>query len=345
MGMVLVTGGAGYIGSVLVRRLLAKVQPVRIVDSFLYGDSALAGLASDPRLTVVAGDIRDREKMWRALDGIDRVAHLAAIVGDPACALRPGLATSTNLEATARLADLCQNAGVSRLAFASTCSVYGAGDVDLTEDSPVNPMSLYAETKIEAERALQSKAGPGFSPVVLRFATIYGLAPRPRFDLVANLLMARAVRSGMITIHGGDQWRPFLHVADATRAIELALDLPDDAAGRIYNVGSRDENYRLRDVGELIAELVPGTDLILDESAQDRRTYHVQFDRFAEAARFRADLSLRQGLIELRDYLSARPELDVSDPRWDNVRWLAASTSPDGDRPATPKSGPREVVR
>ena len=323
--MVLVTGGAGYLGSILVRRLLANGHPVRVVDSFLYGDDALVDLASDPLLQVVGGNVSDPETMRRAMHGIDAVVHLAAIVGDPACALLPDLATSTNLDATALLAELCQAAGVSRLVFASTCSVYGAGKTDLTEESPVNPMSHYAGTKIVAERALLASAGLEFSPVVLRFATIYGLAPRLRFDLAANLLTARAVRSGEITIHGGDQWRPVLHVADAARAIEEAIHVPDDAAGRIYNVGSSDENYRLRDLGELIAEIVPGAELSLDESVHDRRTYHVRFNRFLEATGFRPAISLRQGLIELRDYLAARPELDISDPRWDNARWLALS--------------------
>ena len=326
---ILVTGGAGFIGSTLVRQLLGDGYAVRAVDRLLYGVDALAEIAGHPRLEVVQGDVRDAETMRRALAGVDTVAHLAAIVGDQACSLLPELATTTNFEATELLADLCREAGVSRVVFASTCSVYGAGQSDLDEESPVNPVSLYAETKVAAESSLLSRAGTGFAPVVLRFATIYGPAPRPRFDLVANLLMARAVRAGAITIHGGDQWRPFLHVADAAQAVTAALRTPDSAAARIFNVGSNDENYRLRDLGQLIAGLVPGTRLTVDESLHDLRTYHVRFDRFAAATGFRPARTLRDGLIELRDDLQARPELDISDPRWDNARWLATSRSCD----------------
>jgi nucleoside-diphosphate-sugar epimerase len=194
----------------------------------------------------------------------------------------------------------------------------------LTEDSPVNPVSHYAETKVQAEKALLERGSPDFAPIILRFATLYGLAPRLRFDLVANLLMARAVRQGRIRIFGGDQWRPFLHVADAARAIALALGLPDQAAGRVYNVGSSAENCRLLDLGKLIVDLAPATGLTVDTSAHDQRTYHVAFDRFARAAAFRPERTLRDGLSELRRFLLTNPDVDIADPRWDNARWLAS---------------------
>jgi nucleoside-diphosphate-sugar epimerase len=258
---------------------------------------------------------------------IDAVAHLAAIVGDPACAMLPELATTTNLGATELLADLCQEGGIARLVLASTCSVYGAGETQLTEDSPVNPVSHYAETKVQAEKALLERASSEFAPIVLRFATLYGLGPRLRFDLVANLLMARAVREGAIGIYGGDQWRPFLHVADAALALARALALPDTAAGRVYNVGSGAENCRLLDLGKLIAELAPGTSLTVDASAHDQRTYHVAFDRFARTAGFRPERTLRDGLSELRRFLLTNPDVDIADPRWDNARWLATTSA------------------
>lgn len=327
MQHVLVTGGAGYIGGLLVRKLLDRGLHVRVVDRLLYGGDALTELTGRPGFKLIVGDVRDEPTMRSALDGIDSVAHLAAIVGDPACALYPELAMSTNLDATRMLADVCIQAGVTRLVFASTCSVYGSGGADFTEDSPVNLVSLYAETKASAEQAVLTRVEAGLRPVVLRFATIYGLAPRLRFDLVANLLMARAIRDGTITIHGGDQWRPFLHVSDAARAIELALMMPDECSGRIYNVGLSRENHRLRDLGALVVDLAPGTHLTLDASVRDRRSYHVQFDRFTDAAGFQPSRSLRDGLVELRDYLTARPEIDVADPRWDNAGCLASGST------------------
>ena len=326
---VLVTGGAGYIGSCLVQRLLGEGNRVRVVDRMLYGDDALAAIAGHPELEIIRGDVRDAETMRRALIGVDTVAHLAAIVGDPACALFPALATTTNLEATELLAELCRDAGISRVVFASTCSVYGAGDAELTEESPVNPVSLYAETKVQAERILLERAAPGFEPVVLRFATIFGLAPRLRFDLVANLLTARAARECAIRIDGGEQWRPFVHVDDAARALALSLSLAGELSCLIYNVGSSAENYRLRDLGNLIVEMLPTTTLTVDASARDRRSYHVLFDRFAAAAGFRPGQTLRSGLAELRDHLLTHPDIDIADPRWDNARWLSnGATNP-----------------
>ncbi|MDQ6604335.1 MAG: NAD-dependent epimerase/dehydratase family protein, partial [Chloroflexota bacterium] len=233
---VLVTGAAGYIGSILVRRLLELGYRVRVLDRLMYGDDAIRDILCHPRLEMVVADFRDRAVVARAVENVGAIVHLGAIVGDPACAIDENLTTSTNLEATRMIADVARQAGIRRMIFASSCSVYGASDEALDETSALNPVSLYASTKIAAERALLAMAGADFAPVIMRFATAYGHSYRPRYDLAVNVMTAKAVMEGRITIHGGEQWRPFVHVDDIARALVLALEAPIGAvAGETFN--------------------------------------------------------------------------------------------------------------
>ena len=327
---VLVTGGAGYIGVPLVRQLLDAGRRVRVLDAMLYTDRWLEPLGDRPGLELVVGDIRNRTTVEQAMEGAGSVAHLAAIVGDPACALDERLTLSTNVEATELLVAAAARAGVRRFVLASTCSVYGAGDGQLlTEESPLHPVSLYATSKIDAETIVREAKKSVIEPVVLRFSSIYGLAPRPRFDLVVNLLVGRAVRGLPVTIHGGEQQRPFLHVEDCARAVALALDAPSGVlAAGTFNVGDSAENYRLRDVGELIADLLPDVDLTLQAGTVDRRSYAVDFSRFASAVGFASSLSLRVGIHQLAEHLGRDPSLDVDDPLASNARALGRQLAP-----------------
>lgn len=319
---VLVTGAAGYVGATVVAQLLAAGRPVRALDSLLFGDSALAGLGPDDGgagLDFVAADVRDHAAVRAAAEGTDAVVHLARLVGDPACALDPALTRAINVDGTAAVAEAAVAAGVRRLVFASTCSVYGAaGDGWLDEDSPTTPVSLYAETHLEAEALLRERlAGTATEATVLRFATVFGLAPRMRFDLVVNLLTARALREGAIEVHGGDQWRPQVHVDDVARAVLLAVDHPR-AAGATFNVGADDLNFRISELGSRIAARFPDVRLTVSPT-RDPRSYRVSFARIESALGFRARRPLEEGVDEIAAWLGARPALDHRAARYSNV--------------------------
>src|SRR5437016_4228431 len=221
---VLVLGGAGYLGSVLTPRLLARGYKVRVLDSFLYGESSIEGVKRHPNFEAVKGDIREIQPVVDAMKDCDAVIDLAAIVGDPACEENRQLAVEVNRAATRMLIDIASGYGIRRFLFASSCSVYGASDFLMDEHSQVAPISTYAQTKVDSENLLIKARGPNFHPTVLRLGTLFGLSHRPRLDLVINLLAAGATITGKVTVFNGTQWRPFLHVSDAARAFIVCLE-------------------------------------------------------------------------------------------------------------------------
>jgi nucleoside-diphosphate-sugar epimerase len=319
---IVVTGGAGYIGSVLVRRLLAAGEEVRVLDRMLHGSHGLLGLEAERRLEIQSRDLRDPRTFDDALEGADTVIHLAAIVGDKACAQDEDVAVQTNWTATVAFARRAAALGVRRFVFASTCSVYGEGRNEiLSESSPVHPLSLYAETRRHAEVGILELVGSqSFEPVILRFGTVYGLSPRMRFDLVVNLLTLRAVRSGQITIFGGGQWRPFVHVVDIARALELAVAEPLPFEGEpILNVGDNLENYQMRDLKEEYERIVPGVRVSIAPEATDPRTYRVSFDRIERLWGYRASRRVADGIEEIAKALRAGALPDPDHPRYVNA--------------------------
>ncbi len=326
---VLLIGGAGYIGSALLPKLLAKGYQVRLLDMFLYGYDAIQDCVDHPGLEIMQADFRQIDKVVQAMTDIDVVIHLGAIVGDPACALDEELTIEINLMATRMIAEVAKGSGVGRFIFASTCSVYGASDETLDENSILNPVSLYARSKIASERVLMSMADPSFVPTILRFGTIYGLSGRTRFDLVVNLLTAKALVDGKITVMGGDQWRPFVHVHDAALAVFKALEAPVPLVrNQIFNVGSNPQNYTIRQVGDLINRLVPEAALEDHGSDSDRRNYRVDFSKIRNTLQFEPEWTVEQGVEQVIEAIQSGKVEDYRHAKFSNVKFLIDEGAP-----------------
>ncbi len=322
---VAVIGGAGYLGSVLVPLLLDGGLQVTVMDALMYGDEGIRHVAARPGFRLVRGDLRDIETVIRACARADAVVHLGALVGDPACALDEKTTLEVNRDATGAAARIARALGVRRFVFASTCGVYGACDGLLTEDSLVSPLSVYARSKAESEDLLLPMTGPDFSPTVLRFGTLFGQSFRERFDLVVNLLAAKAVVEGEITITGGAQWRPFVHVADVADAVLRCLQAPTGVVGgRVYNVGSDEQNHRLADVAAVVAEVVPGVRVRFGPATDTEADYHVSFARIRGELGFHPSRGLADGIREVAEAVRAGLVGDYSDARYSNYKALVS---------------------
>lgn len=321
---ILVIGGAGYIGSILCRQLLQKGYSVRVLDALLYGADSVAELLEHPHFELIEGDSRDVSDLFKAMLDMDAVVHLGEIVGDPACALDEKLTVEINMAATHMVAEAARGYGIKRFIYASSCSVYGAGSDILNEKSGLKPVSLYARAKIASEKALLALKEPNFHPVILRFATVFGLSHRPRFDLVINLLTAKAVKEGQITIFGGDQWRPFVHVADVARAIVKCIEAPLESIDRqIMNVGSDEQNYTIAQIGDLIQRLIPTARLVTREVDGDKRDYHVSFEKIRRQLNFTPRYTVEDGIREIEAALMEGRIIDYQDMRYSNYRTLS----------------------
>lgn len=316
---VLITGGAGYLGSVLTRELSVRGYRTIVFDNGITSHQFLEEFNGNA-VSYKQGDVRDPGDLASVLKGVDAVVHLACIVGDPACNADPDLAWETNYLGTIRLAEACRRAGIRRFIFASSCSNYGLqtnGNVD--EFAPLNPQSIYARSKVQSEHYLLSVHNETFSPCILRFGTLYGLSPRMRFDLVVNLMAIKAKLEKEVKVFGGDQWRPFLHVHDAARAIIRVLETPlSGIAPEIYNCGSDTENYRLLELGQLIVRQVPGAKLNVVADEVDNRSYRVNFQRIHRNLKFVCQHQVIDGVREIQTAVQAGLYHDFTAPQYHN---------------------------
>jgi len=330
---VLVVGGAGYVGSMLVPRLLLRGYKVRVLDSFMYGSASLDSVKHHPAFEAMKGDIREIQPMVDAMKDCDAVIDLAAIVGDPACEENRQLAVEVNRAATRVLIDIAKGYGIQRFLFTSSCSVYGASDFLMDECSQVAPISTYAQTKVDSENLLVAAADTNFHPTILRFGTLFGLSPRPRLDLVINLLTAQAVITGKITIFNGTQWRPFLHVDDSGKALITCLEAhPDVVSGEIFNVGDYELNHQLREISEKVAKVVPHVDTTLIENS-DKRNYRVSFDKIHSRLGFRCERTVDDGIVEMYQWIKAINLTDLSAVQFNNQAMTRAfAQTPEAQR-------------
>lgn len=321
---VLVTGGAGYIGSVLVRQLLAKGFKVKVLDSLKFGGEALYDVMLHENFEFVKGDIRNVADVQNALEGIDAIAHLAAIVGDPACKKFSDEAQQTNWDGSVALFEAAEKSGVKRFVFASTCSNYGKMDDPnsfVTETSVLNPVSLYAELKVKFENyLLKEKKDTRICSTALRFSTVYGFSPRIRFDLTVNEFTRNAIINGEQEIWGAQFWRPYCHVDDLARSVILVLESDEKKVkSNVFNVGSTEENYNKGMIIEEVCKVVTGTKVNYVEMNEDPRDYRVNFDKIKNELGYTISKKVPEGIRELFVLLKSGIVLDPFASRFKNI--------------------------
>lgn len=315
MARVLITGGAGYVGGWLTDRAIEAGHDVRIYDLLLYEDRYLKDVP------FFFGDVLDYERLAPHLEWADTVVWLAGLVGDPACALDPALTQKINLDSVRWLCDTFEG----RIVFPSTCSVYGAQDHELDESSPTKPLSLYAESKLDAEKIFAERRP---DTLILRLATLAGLGDsysRIRLDLVVNLLVVRARLVGELEVFGGEQYRPLLHVRDVATAVVPHLD---SGPGGVYNIGT--ENVTIRDLAERVVARVGGAEIrVVDVPFQDTRNYRVSFERARSALEFRPEHSIDDAIDEIAQLIDTGRVKDLSMSQFSNLEALRPYLTPE----------------
>ena len=326
---ILVTGGAGYIGIHLVQMLLDDNYNVTILDNFTFGKNSINHIKDHPKLTVIDGDVANIKHLVKAVKNNKYVIALAAIVGDPASSIDAEETLNLNYESSKILTEICNFYEVEKLVFASSCSVYGASTSGyLTEDSPLNPVSLYARTRIYSENYILDNSKIT-SPTILRLSTVFGFSPRMRYDLVVNTLLIRALRDKKFSVFGGDQWRPFVHCKDVARAFKLAIESDKKVTHKqIFNVGSDDMNFTIDQIGDKVSAKFPEAEYNTVDEDVDKRNYKVSFNKIDKQLGFEKKYDIEMGLDEMIEKISQDDSLlDYEDKIYSNFSQLKDSFS------------------
>lgn len=322
---VLVTGGAGYVGSVLVPKLLLKGYSVKVIDLYLFGDKVLDCVKDHPNLKQVKGDIRDTGLLKREIAGTDAIIHLACISNDPSFELNPRLGKSINYDAFLSLVSIAKKNKVKRFIYASSSSVYGIKkEENVTEELTLQPLTDYSKYKMLCERILAKEQSPDFTTLILRPSTVCGYSPRLRLDLTVNILTNQAVNNAKITVFGGQQKRPNIHIQDMTDLYVETLEFPDSLiAGKIYNAGY--ENYTVIEIAEKVKKVI-GKDIpILVTTTDDNRSYHVSSEKIKKELGFVARHTIEEAIQDLRDaFYDSRIPNPMEDLRYYNIKTMKA---------------------
>jgi len=320
---ILVTGGAGYVGSALVPKLLGRGHRVTVLDLYLYGDDALGAVRENPGLREVRGDLRDPDTVADALRGCDAVIHLACISNDPSYDLNPDLGKSINYDAFRPLVRASKEAGVKRFIYASSSSVYGIkAEPEVTEDLTLEPLTDYSKYKALCEQELEEEREPGFVTCTIRPSTVCGYAPRQRLDVIVNILTNHAVNRGRIRVFGGTQKRPNIHIDDMADLYLFLLDQPDEKIdGKIFNAGY--ENHTLMELAEIVRKVV-GEDLPIDiEPTDDLRSYHVSSQKMRSELGFEPLYTIEdavRGLVTA--FKEGKLPNSLEDPKYYNINLM-----------------------
>jgi nucleoside-diphosphate-sugar epimerase len=324
---ILVTGGAGYVGSILLRKLLSNGYKVTCVDNLLFGDDSIVNILDNSNFSFFKCDISDCKSLNEILISREyfSVIHLAAIVGDPACKLNQDLATKTNWDSSVWLLDRAKELGIPRFIFASTCSNYGKmsnSQSYLDENSSLAPVSLYADLKVRFEHhMLNVKKRPGnFAPTSLRFSTVYGLSPRMRFDLTVNEFTKELAKGRELMVFGEQFWRPYCHVEDFSNAFLTLLTSPvDKVAFNVFNVGDTSENYTKKMIVDEIIKLIPDARINYVKKDEDPRDYRVNFSKIKHELGFQITKRVPDGISEIIKALGIGTFKDTEDQKYYNI--------------------------
>jgi len=323
MKTVIVTGGAGYVGAVLVPKLLDRGYKVKVIDLYIYGKDVLASVKNNPNLIEIKGDIRDQSLLGKECQNAYAVIHLACISNDPSYELDPDLGKAINYDAFIPLVNIAKKSKVKRFIYASSSSVYGVKtEKEVTEDLPLSPLTDYSRYKAKCEEILLNKADDNFTVTIVRPSTVCGYSPRQRLDLTVNILTNHALNKNKITVYGGEQKRPNIHIKDMTDLYLFLLDQSDEKIrNKIYNAGY--ENYKVSEIANIINKTLGGTIPVHTTPSNDYRSYHVSSRKIKDELGFEAKCSIEKAVMDLKAAFDAGSLPDpMNDIRYFNIKTM-----------------------